>query len=52
MIKSTIDISVIVPAFQKVFDITHIKLPLYKYRQHQNNMTSNKKIYKKTCKKT
>ena len=33
--------------FQKEFKVTNLKIPLYKYRQHSNNMTKNKKKLKK-----
>ncbi len=33
--------------FQKKFKVTNLEIPLYKYRQHNNNMTKNKKRLKK-----
>ena len=33
--------------FQKSYKVTNLKVPLYKYRQHENNMTKNKKKLKK-----
>ena len=33
--------------FQKKFKVTNLEIPLYKYRQHNNNMTRNKQRLKK-----
>jgi len=37
--------------FKKYFNVTRVPVPLYKYRQHKNNMTKNKKLMKKFLKK-
>tara|TARA_Y100000590_G_scaffold470736_1_gene669013 strand:- start:9368 stop:10018 length:651 start_codon:yes stop_codon:yes gene_type:complete len=37
--------------FRKNFNVTRLPIPLYKYRQHNNNMTKNKNLLKKYSKK-
>lgn len=33
--------------FEKKYEINHLSLPLYRYRKHENNLTSNSKLMKK-----
>jgi len=37
--------------FLKKYSMTHVPLPLYRYRKHQNNTTNNSRLMKKNLKK-